>query len=145
MSALSSRRRSLFGTIIADPYRKLAAIDNPHWRQSFATVRKCFEERDIITCCFNSQDKPALIVHLERGRPHRVLDAGSQLSLTQVIAHFVLIFAVKLATEERCHVLGFHRMYRCSYDVLVNRREIFLAPEHHVCAVLHSTCITVHR
>lgn len=69
-----------------------------------------FIKGDVIGCGLDSEDETELIVHFDGRWAHMMFDAGSFDARVKVIAHFVLVVAVELASKESGDVVGFHRM-----------------------------------
>lgn len=103
-----------------------------------------FKERNIIGHSFNPKDDTELVIHLYGYFAHSMFDTGSFEPRVKIIAHFILIAAVKFAAKECGDVLGLDRVNGSANDFIINRFKVALFLEDDVSGVfnLHKTPVT---
>ena len=95
------------------------------------------EERDVVGRRLDAKDPAKLVVHLDRGRPHVMLDPGPLDALLESGAEFVFEVAVDvLAPEEARDVVGLDGVNRRADEGLVVRLQILARAEDDVGGVL---------
>jgi len=94
------------------------------------------EKAHVVGRGLDTQDDPALVVHLDGRRAHVVANPGALDPGAQVVAHLVGEVAVQLAPEERSDVFGLDRVHGCAHQRLVDRSQVGLASEDDVGRVL---------
>jgi hypothetical protein len=94
-----------------------------------------FEKGNVIDGCFDAQHKAVLIVHFNCHRPHVMFNACSLDTGVEVVAHLILIIAVKFSSQEGGDVVGLDGVYGRSDQFVVNRSKIVLTLENNVSGV----------
>lgn len=64
------------------------------------------KEADIVDRGLNPQDPPVLVIHLDGGLAHVMLDAGSLDAGLKIIAQLVAILAAEFAAQKAGHIIG---------------------------------------
>ena len=95
-----------------------------------------FEKGDIVGGGFDAQDKAEFVVHLDRDRPHIVLDAGSFDSDVEIVPHLVLVIAVELAAKECSDVVRLDSVDCRASESAVYVLQCALPEEHDIGSVL---------
>lgn len=96
-----------------------------------------FEETDVVDRGLDSQDQAVLVVHLDRGLVHVVLDAGALNAGLEAVAHLPLVRAVEFASEEGRYVIGLYGAHGGAHEGLVDRGQFVLLAEDDVGGVFH--------
>ena len=99
------------------------------------------KKRDIIGHSFNPKDDTELVIHLYGDFAHPMFDTGSFYPRVKIIAHFILIAAVKFTTEECGNILGFDRVNGSANDFIVDRLKVTFSFKDDICSIfeLHKT------
>jgi hypothetical protein len=90
------------------------------------------EEGDIHHRGLDPQDQPELVVHLDRHRPHGVLDARSLNARIEPVTHLILVVAVQFPAQESGDVVRFHRVDGGPRQPLIDGLQVALALKHDV-------------
>lgn len=100
-----------------------------------------FKKGNVIDGCFDAQHKAVLIVHFNCHHPHVMLNACSLDTCVEVVAHLILIIAVKFSSQKGGDVVGFDGMYGRPDQFVIDGSEIVLTLENNVGGVfdLHDT------
>ena len=91
-----------------------------------------FEKGNVVDSRFDTQHKAVLIVHFDCHHPHVMFNACSLYAGAEVVAHLVLIIAVKFSSKKGGDIVGFDGMYGCSYQFIVDGSETVLTLENNV-------------
>jgi len=91
-----------------------------------------FEKTDIINGCFDTQNDPQLVIHLNRDGTHVMLNPSPFDSSVEIIADLSLIGPVELPSQEGGHLLRFDGVDRGSGDGFIKRPQIALVFENHI-------------
>ena len=81
---------------------------------------------DIVGGCFNPQDDPELVVHLNGDRTHMVLDSRAKNACVEVVAHFALVVSMEFLPQEGGDVLRFDGVDGCAHQRFIERPKISL-------------------
>lgn len=84
-------------------------------------VMVVFEEGDVVGGAFHAGDQPRLVVELEAGGAHVVMDAGALDAGREVVAQLVLEAPGELVAEEHRHVLGLDGVHGGAHDRLIRQ------------------------
>jgi len=104
-----------------------------------------FKERDIIGYSFNSKSQTKLVIHLDGNFAHPMFNASSLDSRVKVIAHFILVAAMKFTAKECGDILGLNRVNGSANNFVVDRFEVVFLLEDYISGVfdLHKTPVAV--
>ena len=95
------------------------------------------EKGDVVGDALDAGDQPELVVELNRGPAHGVLDPRALDPGGEVVAHFVPVRPGELAAQEGDHVIRLHAVDRGVRQGVVQGLELGLAVEDHIGGVLH--------
>ena len=91
-----------------------------------------FEEGDIRRGGFDAQDNVELVVHLDGDGTHLMLDTRTQKTHVEAIAHFSLVVAVQLATQERGNIGWFDSLDQGFQEIWIERLQGVLVLENQI-------------
>jgi hypothetical protein len=104
-----------------------------------------FKERDIIGHSLNPKNQAELVIHLDGYSAHPMFDTGSFDSRVEVIAHFILVAAVKFTAQECGDILGFNRVNSGADDFVVDQFKVASLLEDYISGVfdLHKAPVII--
>ena len=82
------------------------------------------ELRDVVGRGLDAEDASELVVHLDGGSAHVVLDPCSLNAGVEIVAHVVLVVAVKLSAQEGGDILRFYGVNSGSDDLIVQEAKV---------------------
>ncbi|MEW5920417.1 MAG: hypothetical protein AB1796_05565 [Bacillota bacterium] len=90
---------------------------------------------NIIGRCFDAQDDPEPVVHLDAGYTHLVLNPCALDTGIEIVTHFALVTGVKLFPQESGDILRLNGVDGRTNQVFIQRLKISLFAENNICAV----------
>ena len=91
-----------------------------------------FEKGNVVDRCFDTQHKAVLIVHFNGHCPHVMFNACSLYAGVEVVAHLILIIAVKFSSQKGGDVVGFDGMYGRPDQFIIDESKVDLTFENNV-------------
>lgn len=91
-----------------------------------------FKKGNVVDRCFDTQHKAVLVVHFNGHCPHVMFNACSLYAGVEVVAHFVLITAVKFSSQKGGDVVGFDGMYGRPDQFIIDESKVALPFENNV-------------
>jgi len=91
-----------------------------------------FEKTNVIDRCFNAQNDPQFVIHLNRNWTHMMFNSSPFDSGMKIITNLSLIGSVKLSSQEGRNLLGFDSVDRRTGDRFIEGTQIALVFENHI-------------
>jgi len=91
-----------------------------------------FKKGYVIDRCFDTQHKTVFVVHFDGHRSHVMFNACSLDTGAEVVAHFILITAMKTSAQKGCDIVGLDSMYGRSDQFIVDGGKVALTFENNV-------------